>query len=298
MGLGIEYVIGIDLGVRYLATYAIVNRSLLDAKFGHYPPGRELEALRGYWDGDERYREEHARNSLQVLRERYAKIAGELVQLSRFFSAQLIIDWSPDFPTAMYKLNEIWEGERWRDDLATARVPTIGDLGAAADRRPIPKLSWEQDVREAWASLPIVQQRMARKEAEEKQESIRGNLFKVLPIQFFIDDLTFKCRREGLPAPLVESIGYTSRTCPVCLILVFREILKKVSDAWGKSDRDGHDFYCRRCRYQADADDNAAQVIGIWVWRTVRAREQVLQVLEGVRLAKEREGVMVNGLAG
>lgn len=91
-----------------------------------------------------------------------------------------------------------------------------------------------------------------------------SSIYRYLPVQFFIDDLTSLLRRSGLPDPIV-TVG-SSNTCPVCL----------------KQDmarRDGRSFWCRRCRIELDSDVNGAAWMGLVALTTVVKRGELVRVL-------------------
>lgn len=93
---------------------------------------------------------------------------------------------------------------------------------------------------------------------------LAGSVYRFFPLKFFVDDLRMELRNRGLPEAIVEP--QSSRVCAVCL----------------KKDmvvREGSYFYCRRCRYEQDADVNAAHVMAMWGWETVLTREELLDVL-------------------
>jgi IS605 OrfB family transposase len=71
--------------------------------------------------------------------------------------------------------------------------------------------------------------------------------------------LTYKAERLGLPAPITVPPAYTSQTCPKCGH-TGRENRPKL-DAAGHRIQDV--FRCVACGYEANADDNASEVIAL-----------------------------------
>jgi transposase len=71
--------------------------------------------------------------------------------------------------------------------------------------------------------------------------------------------LTYKLERLGLPAPLETPAPFTSQTCGKCGHQA-RENRPKVGDA-GESIQAV--FRCVRCGYEANADENASEIIAL-----------------------------------
>jgi IS605 OrfB family transposase len=71
--------------------------------------------------------------------------------------------------------------------------------------------------------------------------------------------LTYKAKREGLPAPVEVPAAYTSQTCARCGHKDAANRPKK--DAAGKAIQDV--FLCMACGHRANADSNASQIIAL-----------------------------------
>jgi putative transposase len=71
--------------------------------------------------------------------------------------------------------------------------------------------------------------------------------------------LTYKAERVGLPAPLEVPAAYTSQTCAKCVHTARENRPKR--DSSGKSIQGV--FRCVSCGYEANADDNASEVIAL-----------------------------------
>lgn len=82
-----------------------------------------------------------------------------------------------------------------------------------------------------------------------------GAVMQILPLQGLFDDLVSLCRRVGLEEPLSIAAVGSSHICGRCH-----------KEDW--QGRTLHDWYCHHCGYLADADDNAAHIIGIRGWST------------------------------
>ena len=95
--------------------------------------------------------------------------------------------------------------------------------------------------------------------------------FFLAPFQFFYDDLIAQCRRAGIQEPVLVEPFYNSTTCPVCWHV-------------SRHSRSGDDFRCVKCRYPAQADENAAHMIGLLAWKVLSTGVMV-PLEEDVRVA-------------
>jgi transposase len=73
------------------------------------------------------------------------------------------------------------------------------------------------------------------------------------------DALSYKAERMGLPVPVEVPAAYTSQTCSNCGHKAPENRPKH--DSEGKSIQDV--FQCVACGFQANADDNASEVIAL-----------------------------------
>jgi transposase len=73
------------------------------------------------------------------------------------------------------------------------------------------------------------------------------------------DALAYKAERVGLPAPVEVPAAYTSQTCSKCGNKAPENRPKH--DSEGKAIQDV--FRCTTCGFEANADDNASEVIAL-----------------------------------
>jgi hypothetical protein len=87
--------------------------------------------------------------------------------------------------------------------------------------------------------------------------------------------LTYKLARLGLPPPLAVAAAYTSQTCLECGHIAAENRPKRQRP--GQDTIDMSRFLCVRCGHAADADCNAARVIGTkgaWLAQLPRKKER------------------------
>jgi transposase len=83
--------------------------------------------------------------------------------------------------------------------------------------------------------------------------------FFLAPFDFFHADLATLCRAANVPEPVIIEAPTTSTTCPVCWEV-------------NRYSRSGDSFRCSNCTYEAQADENAAHVIGMLAWAVLSKR--------------------------
>lgn len=194
-------VIGVDPGVRFLASVALVTPDGGLARSRQFSGDGHVRVLTHYLQGDGAIRSSEAEAAREEIRARYWAVAKYVADAAATYHGVVCVDYEPVGPRSL---------------------PT------------------------AWENTSM--------------GSPQWHPYQYLPLQDMAAFMRQALKSRQCPEPVIRSFPYSSQTCPVC----------------GRTDRRSRQdarFSCVACRYEADADVNAAHMIGLLGWGLLRGTE-------------------------